>query len=608
MAFNTSGITDFRDQAASPSVPLLNSAKMWRGLNIEKPFGKDKANDTEAIAAEIKSWKAVTPRDKTADITSDNNLAKKNLLAEYLRGLGEVPADAKYNKLDPSAEVTTLADVRTQIEKIRKQLVDTWKINMDNPTGEKVTGDDTPPDSHTGSNEVTAEQLNAVYNGYDTKVANVNKGYTDLPARSRNPNNQAAYKELKGTAYEKNEAVKAAAKKFQDLKAGIAAADTPAKRAALLVEINKAKANLDKALDEAGKANASALEMANRPVLAPTQASLNSIKKSGETLYGKIVSAKTSGDSLIGQFPKGAYVKAELEKAVAEQKSLVQYLKTANGNIGTIRNATEATKDKAGSALASLRQDASSAALALKHIQSALAKAKATPVPLSANCWERSEGCATLSGFYLSQVWSPISAEKFLFLYSGSGVIGRAQDCIAHKHAGKWYTTAQRDNICEKEIGGFLEGALSLLNFHTLSTAKSECKKRFFAASYLLGYHVNGDVSSGGDYVRMVASRISNGEIKTYEGSAQSAYNIAFQLLCAKNNAGVWKVTATSLRIDQPKVYTESQSFSVGVTQSGVSAGVSVSQSIGKSIPYGAWQQSAYHGGFCGSRADSSVK
>ena len=164
LAFNTSGITDFRDQAASPSVPLLNSAKMWRGLNIEKPFGKDKANDTEAIAAEIKSWKAVTPRDKTADITSDNNLAKKNLLAEYMRGLGEVPADAKHNKLDPSAEVTTLADVRTQIEKIRKQLVDTWKINMDNPAGDKesVDQDDHTPTPNPIDNNSAGKELAAI--------------------------------------------------------------------------------------------------------------------------------------------------------------------------------------------------------------------------------------------------------------------------------------------------------------------------------------------------------------------------------------------------------------------------------------------------------------
>ncbi|MDO8804502.1 MAG: hypothetical protein Q7R35_08720 [Elusimicrobiota bacterium] len=169
LAFNTSGIKDFRDGVGdTPAVPagdqasppLIDKPVLWRGLPINKPFDGDKANDAAAIAAEAADWKTASPRGKaTIDQVVDlDNMAKESLLAEALRGSLHIPGDAKASQIDPKAAAALLQPVKDKMAEVTAQLA-AWKIDMDNPTGGPNPGG-TDPVATTGLGDVSNTAAN----------------------------------------------------------------------------------------------------------------------------------------------------------------------------------------------------------------------------------------------------------------------------------------------------------------------------------------------------------------------------------------------------------------------------------------------------------------
>ena len=137
--------SDLRTAVASADTMLLAGPLKWRGLpsEIGNAMSGGKLNDADAVSAEKENWKSATPKDKgdIANLADLNNMAEHSLLAGSMRAGDEIPKDVSASLMDPLAAADLMKPVNAKAEEIRKKLSDTWKIDMDNPTGSGAGGE-----------------------------------------------------------------------------------------------------------------------------------------------------------------------------------------------------------------------------------------------------------------------------------------------------------------------------------------------------------------------------------------------------------------------------------------------------------------------------------
>ncbi|MDD2804793.1 MAG: hypothetical protein PHV33_04505 [Elusimicrobiales bacterium] len=117
---------------------LIAKPVTWRGLNKETPFEAKGPNDAEGRSAEAAAWAETSPATKkgvASAVVDLNNLAPASLLGASIRGADEVKKDAGNAAVDPGTAVSLMNPIKEEMEKIRKTLTETWKIDMANPTG-----------------------------------------------------------------------------------------------------------------------------------------------------------------------------------------------------------------------------------------------------------------------------------------------------------------------------------------------------------------------------------------------------------------------------------------------------------------------------------------
>ena len=251
LAYNTAGIKDFRDGVAAPmgafvadqtsaalgNMALLDKPMKWRGLPKDKPFDGDKANDAAAITAESDAWKTTSPSGKTTidQLVDLPNLAPESLVAGALRGSLHIPTDAKSSRIDPTVAVTLLQPVVYKMTAVTKQIVEGWKIDMDNPTGATSPGTNngtgTLPGGTPVGNSVTSKS-DSLLSQYNSAIITAQTRYDIVDANSAKCTSKVCKTNLETSRSELG--------KMKDLKSEIVRlkAEAPTASAERLTEMN----------------------------------------------------------------------------------------------------------------------------------------------------------------------------------------------------------------------------------------------------------------------------------------------------------------------------------------------------------------------------------
>ena len=203
MAMNTSG-TGFRDAvAASSPAPLIYNAYLWRGLPKEAPVKGKELNDFQAIIDERTAWQVVTPRNKktTEDILSTDNLAKNSMLAPLIRGVQEIPEDARESASYPLGTLSRLSRLTDLISEIQAYLIKN-SIDIDNPTGSGPAPEPPAPAAPVVNNAAAdlARQYRDGISKDEDALKKLKADYLALPADIANKKERDHYKEHKASA------------------------------------------------------------------------------------------------------------------------------------------------------------------------------------------------------------------------------------------------------------------------------------------------------------------------------------------------------------------------------------------------------------------------
>jgi len=254
-------------------------------------------------------------------------------------------------------------------------------------------------------------------------------------------------------------------------------------------------------------------------------------------------------------------------------------------------------------ALETLRTKAEAAELALKKLNDAFEAAG----KISDKCWERAEGCRTLSNFYMHKNWK-VRKQK---LTAGSayaeadGAEGQAWDWAYANRPGVYSSWGQddRESVC-RDAWASVPWWRYALNFR-LSAAVEDCKAKWFIPVFGI-QHRSEPVESRGVFTSFTLARTVNGKTsKTYEGEAQkSEFTGKLKVLCGRSD-GAWRTTSVSFLVHKPITQTYPEGISISAGQSFFKMGSAVTNGAGTTVHFGEWQAlTRMHGVNCGGDAD----
>ncbi len=588
-----------KDAAASNPAALIEKPITWRGLVKNEPFTKDGPNESAAVKAEQAAWAAATPlkKDTIEKMLDLNNLAAESLLAGSIRGSVEVPADAKSNAVDPKAAVGLMQPVKDKMEEVRKQLGETWKINMDNPTGGappttpiSSTTPNTPIEP--GFSEFKTAAVSEARSSYSQAAAikdlatGLNSALQAFKAKSGKEAEMATHKQAGQVAIGK---ITASHAKIGSLVAEMEAcpnkACVTAKKAAIAAETAK----IEVARLELQAAHTAA-ERIKRPAGAPTE-TITQIRRQAAAAYDRVVAAYGRGNTAMLRFPAGTPAKDEKKRQADEKMTALSRLYTDAGPLNsTVQNSATATAQVIA-ARDSLRTKAPSAETLAADIEALRTAANAL---LSDKCWENAEGCPTVSSFYMFRQWSV--RKRMGTPWSGAYL--SAWDWAFKNRTGVY---RNRTAVCDAAWDS-VSTARAIINLDT-GINTEQCHDMFRPA-FTLSQRLS-PVANGGDFTSFTLAKTAGTVTKTYEGEAQSSYNGAVKIRCERQN-GIWKTVAVSFRVDRPTTLTYATGVNVSAGPSWLQVGLDETTGEETTISFGEWRALPHmNGKICGGSADN---